>query len=112
MMPYLLTSIPWLFLSGIILPLSNFSPVWLTVREILPTSNAMFGFIKMNSLGATIFETRKEIMSLWIQTGVYFLTAGLTYGCHVYYSEHLPNELALQPYKVIRERIAKRKARE
>jgi ABC-2 type transport system permease protein len=112
MMLYLFTSIPLLFLSGIIWPLSNFSPVWLTVREIFPSSNAMFGFIKMNSLGATIFETRKEIMTLWIQCSVYFLTACLTYGYHVYYSEHLRSELALQPYKVIRERIAKRMARE
>jgi ABC-2 type transport system permease protein len=89
MLLYLFTSIPLLFLSGIIWPLSNFSPVWLAVREIFPSSNAMFGFIKMNSLGATIFETRKEIMALWIQAGIYFLTACLVYGYQVRFSEHL-----------------------
>jgi ABC-2 type transport system permease protein len=112
MMLYLFTSIPLLFLSGIIWPLSNFSPVWLVVREIFPSSNAMFGFIKMNSLGASIFETKKEIMTLWIQSGVYFLTACITYGYQVYYSGHLRSELALQSYRTIRERIAKRMARE
>jgi ABC-2 type transport system permease protein len=89
MLLYLFTSIPLLFLSGIIWPLSNFSPVWLAVREIFPSSNAMFGFIKMNSLGATIFETRKEILALWIQAGIYFLTACLVYGYQVRFSEHL-----------------------
>lgn len=105
MMLYLFTSIPLLFLSGIIWPLSNFSPVWLAVREIFPSSNAIFGYIKMNSLGATIFETRKEIMSLWIQTGVYFLTACITYGYQVNFSAHLRSELASHSYREIRNKI-------
>jgi len=105
MMLYLFTSIPLLFLSGIIWPLANFSPLWLTVREIFPSSNAIIGYIKMNSLGASIFETRKEIMSLWIQTGVYFLTACITYGYQVNYSAHLRSELASHPYREIRDKI-------
>ena len=106
MMLYLFTSIPLLFLSGIIWPLSNFSSIWLAVREIFPSSNAIFGYIKMNSLGATIFETRKEIMSLWIQTGVYFLTACFAYGYQVNYTAHLRSELASHPYREIRKRMA------
>jgi ABC-2 type transport system permease protein len=105
MILYLFTSIPLLFLSGIIWPLSNFSPVWLVVREIFPSSNAMFGFIKMNSLGATIYETRKEIMSLWIQTGVYFLTACLAYAYQVNYSAHIRSELASHSFREIRQKI-------
>ena len=110
MLLYLFTSIPLLFLSGIIWPLSNFGPLWLAVREIFPSSNAIFGYIKMNSLGASIFETRREIMSLWIQTGVYFLTACITYGYQVNYSAHLRSELASHPYREIRERIALEKS--
>jgi len=106
MMLYLFTSIPLLFLSGIIWPLSNFSKIWLVVREIFPSSNAIFGYIKMNSLGATIFETRKEIMTLWIQTGIYFLTACITYGYQVNFSAHLRGELASHTFKEVRERIA------
>lgn len=105
MMLYLFTSIPLLFLSGIIWPLSNFSPVWLAVREVFPSSNAIFGYIKMNSLGATIFETRKEIISLWIQTGIYFLTASITYGYQVNFSAHLRSELASHSYREIRQKI-------
>jgi ABC-2 type transport system permease protein len=108
MILYLFTSIPLLFLSGIIWPLSNFSPVWLMVREIFPSSNAMFGFIKMNSLGATIFETRKEIMSLWIQTGVYFLTACLAYAYQVNFSAHIRSELASHSFREIRQKIGVR----
>lgn len=92
MILYLFTSIPLLFLSGIIWPLSNFSPVWLVVREVFPSSDAMFGFIKMNSLGASIFETKNEIMSLWIQTGVYFLAACLAYAYQVKFSAGLQSE--------------------
>jgi ABC-2 type transport system permease protein len=106
MMLYLFTSIPLLFLSGIIWPLSNFGTIWLAVREIFPSSNAIFGYIKMNSLGATTFETRKEIIALWMQTGIYFVTACITYGYQVSYSEHLRDELASQPFKEIRKRIA------
>jgi ABC-2 type transport system permease protein len=108
MMLYLFTSIPLLFLSGIIWPLSNFSMVWLAVREIFPSSNAIFGYIKMNSLGATIFETRKEIMSLWIQTAVYFLAACITYGYQVNYTTHLRSELASHPFREIRQKIGAR----
>ena len=79
-MLYIFSSIPLLFLSGVIWPLSNFGTIWLAVREIFPSSNAIFGFIKMNTLGASISETRHEIISLWVQTGVYFFTACLVSG--------------------------------
>ncbi|MDY0343860.1 MAG: ABC transporter permease [Lentimicrobium sp.] len=87
MLLYLFASFPLLFLSGIVWPLSNMSPLWLAVREVFPSSNAMYGFIKMNTLGATIAETRKEIMGLWVQSGVYFLTACLVYGKQVRIAE-------------------------
>lgn len=79
MLLYLFASFPLLFLSGIIWPLSNMGPLWLAVREIFPSSMAMYGFIKMNTLGAGISETRSEIMALWVQSGIYFLMACLVY---------------------------------
>lgn len=112
MLLYLFTSIPLLFLSGIIWPLSNFDSVWLVVRAIFPSSNAMFGFIKMNSLGAGIGETSREIIALWIQAGIYFTTACLAYGYQVNFSAKLRSELASHSYSEIRQRIAKKLARE
>jgi ABC-2 type transport system permease protein len=108
MMLYLFTSIPLLFLSGIIWPLSNFAPIWLWVREIFPSSNAISGFIKMNSMGASIFETRKEILALWMQTGVYFITAYITYSYQVSSAEHLRSELVSHPFREIRQKIAQK----
>ena len=110
MLLYLVTSIPLLFLSGIIWPLANFDPIWLAVRELFPSSNAIFGFIKMNSLNASIFETRREILSLWIQTGVYFLAAIYSYAHQVEYSEKVRSEILSQPFRDIRAKIAKLKA--
>ncbi len=105
MMLFLFTSIPLLFLTGIIWPLSNFAPIWLAVRELFPSSNAIFGFIKMHSLGASVFETRREIMSLWVQTGVYFTMACFIYGYHVNYTTHLRSELASHSFSEIRAKI-------
>lgn len=79
MMLYLFTSIPLLFLSGIIWPLSGFSNLWLAVREIFPSSDAMFGYIRMSALSANLTETLEEIGSLWLKTLVYFVAACLLY---------------------------------
>ena len=57
-------------------------------------------------MGASIFETRKEIMILWIQAGVYFLTACITYGYQVNYTAHLRSELASHPFREIRATMA------
>ncbi|HPT01196.1 MAG TPA: ABC transporter permease [Bacteroidales bacterium] len=94
MMLFLFTSFPLFFLSGIIWPLSNFSPFWLMFRELFPSSNAIFGFIKMETLGATVFECKKEIMAMWIQTGVYFVTACIVYEVQVRLSKRKRAELA------------------
>jgi ABC-2 type transport system permease protein len=108
MLLFLFTSFPLFFLSGIIWPLSNFSPVWLIIREIFPSSNAVFGFIKMDSLGATIYETRKEIMALWIQTGVYFLTACAVYHAQVKFSGEKSAEITSNSIHTIRNKFSRR----
>jgi ABC-2 type transport system permease protein len=79
MLLYLFLSLPLLFLSGIIWPLSNMSPWWQFVRSIFPSSHAMLGYIKMNSLGAGIAETSHEIAMLWKLTAFYFVLACLVY---------------------------------
>jgi ABC-2 type transport system permease protein len=79
MLLYLFLSFPLLFLSGIIWPLSNMSPVWQAVRSIFPSSHAMLGYIKMNSLGAGISGTNHEIAMLWRLTAFYFVMACLVY---------------------------------
>jgi ABC-2 type transport system permease protein len=108
MLLFLFTSFPLFFLSGIIWPLSNFSNFWLIVREIFPSSNAVFGYIKMNTLGSSISETSREITALWIQTGVYFLTACLVYFVQVRLSEHKNTEISTLPSNRLRQKLAGR----
>lgn len=108
MLLFLFTSFPLFFLSGIIWPLSNFSNIWLIVREIFPSSNAVFGYIKMNTLGASITETSHEITALWIQTGVYFLTACLVYYVQVKLSERKNKEIKTFPINSIKQKLAGR----
>lgn len=110
MMLYLFTSIPLLFLSGVIWPLSDFSNLWRLVREVFPSSNAIFGYIKMSALGADIRESSREIMALWIQSAVYFITACLAYGYQVSFSEKLRSEVALNPFREIRAKLSDSKA--
>lgn len=108
MLLFLFTSFPLFFLSGIIWPLSNFSNIWLIVREVFPSSNAVMGYIKMNTLGATITETSREITALWIQTGIYFLTACLVYYVQVKLSESKGKEINTSPITSIKHKIAGR----
>jgi ABC-2 type transport system permease protein len=83
MLLYLFLSLPLLFLSGIIWPLSNMSPWWQAVRSIFPSSHAMLGYIKMNSIGADISETTHELAMLWKLTAFYFVTACLVYNTQI-----------------------------
>ncbi len=106
MLLFLFTSFPLFFLSGIIWPLSNFSNIWLIVREIFPSSNAVLGYIKMNTLGASISETSHEITALWIQSGVYFLTACLVYYVQVRLSERKNTEINTLPINKLKQKIA------
>jgi len=108
MMIYVFSSIPILFLSGVIWPLSSFSDTWLAVREIFPSSNAIFGFVKLKSLGASIHETRSEILALWVQTVIYFITACIAYAYQVNYSEKVRDSLVKQPFGVIRRVLSRR----
>lgn len=108
MLLFVFTSFPLFFLSGIIWPVSNFSHFWLMVRDIFPSSYAVFGYIKMNTLGASVSETSREIVALWIQAGIYFLTACLVYYSEVRLSQRKQNEIKSNPLRTIRQKITGR----
>jgi len=73
----LFTSIPLLMLSGISVP-KEAMPEWLyQFGKIIPSSNAINGFIRIQSAGATLKEVSPEYAMLWILTGIYFLLAAL-----------------------------------
>jgi ABC-2 type transport system permease protein len=79
MVLFLFFSLILVFLSGISWPLKNIHGFWRAFGWIFPATHGIQGYIKINSMGATIRETSFEYISLWIQTGLYFLTATWAY---------------------------------
>lgn len=75
LMLLLWTSIPLLMLSGVSFPLSAI-PEWLRwVAKIFPSSYGTLGFIKLQTMGASLADIVTEIKALGIMTIIYFMFA-------------------------------------
>lgn len=73
----LFTSIPLLMISGISVP-KEAMPLWLyEFGKIFPSSAGINGFIRLQTVGASLKDVTPELLNLWILTGIYFLTACL-----------------------------------
>lgn len=72
-------SVILLFLSGFSWPLSNMSGFWRVFGYLFPSTFAIQGYIKVNSMAATHHAINFEIIGLWIQTLVYFVLASIFY---------------------------------
>lgn len=72
-------SIPLLFLSGISWPSSAIPEFWKVISWIFPSTFGINGFVRINSMGALLEDVKTEYIALWIQTGIYFCTACLTF---------------------------------
>ncbi|MCD8186229.1 MAG: ABC transporter permease, partial [Rikenellaceae bacterium] len=73
----LFTSIPLLMISGVSVP-KEVMPGWLyEFGKIFPSSPGINGFIRLQTMGATLPDIRPELVNLWILAGIYFLTACL-----------------------------------
>ena len=60
----LATSVPFLFMSGIVFP-REAMPVPINVLAMLvPTTPGIFGFVKLNQMGATWSEIRPELLNM------------------------------------------------
>lgn len=71
------TSIPFLFLSGMSWPESNVPGFWQGVSDLIPSTFAIRGFVRMSSMGARIGDIAPEIRALWIHVIVYGILACL-----------------------------------
>lgn len=71
------TSIPFLFLSGMSWPESNVPGFWQGVSDVIPSTFAIRGFVRMSSMGARIGDIAPEIRALWIHVIVYGILACL-----------------------------------
>lgn len=76
---YVFTSVPLLFISGISWPGAAIPGFWKAFSYIFPSTFGINGFVRINSMGATLQEVLPEYRALWLQTGFYFITTFLTF---------------------------------
>lgn len=79
MLIFVFTSVPLLFLSGISWPGAAMPAFWRYFSYIFPSTFGINGYVRINSMGATLHEVSFEYQALWLQTGFYFLTTCLVY---------------------------------
>lgn len=68
-------SVILLFVSGFSWPQSNINGFWRAFGYIFPSTHAIQGYIKINTMGATLRQVSPEYIALWVQAAVYFVTA-------------------------------------
>ena len=79
MMIYVFTSVPLLFISGISWPGAAIPDFWKVISWIFPSTFGINGFVRINSMGATLPDVLTEFRALWLQTGIYFITTCIVY---------------------------------
>ena len=79
MLVFVFTSVILLFISGVSWPKEAIPEFWRALGYFFPSTPGIQGFIRINSSGASLNEVAGEYRLLWIQTGVYFISACLIY---------------------------------
>lgn len=81
---WVVTSVMFLLLSGLIWPHYDMIGIWRYLADALPSTWGVTGFIKIASNGATISQISGEFESLWIVSLVWLLLGYLTQRFVVY----------------------------
>lgn len=79
MLLFVFTSVILLFISGVSWPKEAIPPFWRVVGYAFPSTPGIQGFIRINTSGATLGDVAHEYHTLWVQAGVYFITACIIY---------------------------------
>lgn len=79
MLVFVFTSVILLFISGVSWPKEAIPEFWRAFGYLFPSTPGIQGFIRINTSGASLNEVANEYRLLWIQTGVYFLSACIIY---------------------------------
>jgi ABC-2 type transport system permease protein len=99
MLIFVFTSVPLLFISGVSWPGAAIPAGWRYFSYLFPSTFGINGFIKINSMGATLNEVAFEYQLLWIQAGFYFFTTCIVYRWQVLTSRRH----AIERYKELKE---------
>lgn len=72
---WVVTSLIFLFLSGLTWPMYAMPEVWKWLASIFPATWGVEGFIRMNANGASLEQVSDAYRNLWILAGAYFVLA-------------------------------------
>ena len=72
---WVVTSVIFLFLSGLTWPRYAMSGIWKALSDCIPATWGMEGFIRMNANGASLTQVREDYYNLWILAAVYLVGA-------------------------------------
>lgn len=72
---WVVTSVIFLFLSGLTWPRYAMSGIWRFLSDCVPATWGVEGFIRMNTNGASLAQAGECYRNLWILTGVYAVIA-------------------------------------
>lgn len=79
MLLFVFTSVIFIFISGISWPWTAIPAPIQSIAYIIPSTPGIHGFVKINTMGATLRDVWPEYITLWIHSAVYYLTAVLMY---------------------------------
>ena len=77
--PFVFTSLPLLFISGISWPGAAIPDFWKAVSWIFPSTFGINGYIRIQTMGATLNDVLPEYRALWMQAGIYFFLTFFLY---------------------------------
>lgn len=72
---WVVTSVIFLFLSGLTWPRYGMSGLWKVLSDCVPATWGVQGFIRMNSNGASLSQVHTEYVNLWLCAGGYTVLA-------------------------------------
>ncbi|BCL69586.1 hypothetical protein VNTUMSATTG_15230 [Vibrio nigripulchritudo] len=73
----LVSSMPLIFTAGFIWPLESIPTPLVLLSNVLPSSPAIQGFLKINQMGAEIWQIKDVVAQLWILAGIWSFLAWL-----------------------------------
>ncbi|MDH6354843.1 ABC-2 type transport system permease protein [Dysgonomonas sp. PH5-45] len=79
MLLFTFTSVLLIFLTGISWPWTAMPGALKAIAYIFPSTPGVHAFVKINTMGATLYDVGFEITVLWIQTLFYCVLASLMY---------------------------------
>ncbi len=79
MLLFIFSSLLFVFLSGISWPWTSMPGPLKAIAYIIPSTPGIRGFVRINTMGATLPDVWFEYIALWIQAGIYWITSTVMY---------------------------------